>query len=271
MALCLVRKSYSQVLANVLLWMVGSCQITFRKIQKNHQYHHAKCADVITFDIRSWLNANHILRAIVLTLEWLFVPAVDITVRWVVSARILFHGVLLVPRGRLLTLLATRLVFFCLLGFLSPRALLLYFIGYFLFLHIIRFLDTHQHTYEAGPCNAAGEVSSLCKRDSSYEDANTYSNLISERFPLLDLLALNFAYHNIHHARPTEPWYRLPALHREHYGAASVNILPTRTLIGNYMRHRITRILSESGGEVVGRGPDRTKSFIGASAVSFLY
>ena len=56
------------------------------------------------------------------------------------------------------------------------------------------------------------------RRDLRYEYENTYSNLLSERWRWLNLLVLNFPYHNAHHVRPGVPWYRLPALHRSLYG-----------------------------------------------------
>ena len=46
--------------------------------------------------------------------------------------------------------------------------------------------------------------------DRQYEEDNTYSNLLSTRYPWLNLLVLNFCYHNVHHNKPSEPWYRLP-------------------------------------------------------------
>jgi omega-6 fatty acid desaturase (delta-12 desaturase) len=42
--------------------------------------------------------------------------------------------------------------------------------------------------------------------------------VISFRYELPNWLVLNFGYHNAHHAKPTAPWYRLPALHRELFG-----------------------------------------------------
>ena len=40
-------------------------------------------------------------------------------------------------------------------------------------------------------------------RDRDYEEHNTYSNLLSQRFPVFNLLVLNFCYHNVHHHKPS--------------------------------------------------------------------
>ena len=43
---------------------------------------------------------------------------------------------------------------------------------------------------------------------------------------VLNLLLLNFSYHNAHHERPIEPWYRLPALHARLYPGEHHQTLP---------------------------------------------
>jgi fatty acid desaturase len=55
----------------------------------------------------------------------------------------------------------------------------------------------------------------LHRGDRVYEQAHTFSNPLSLRHPWVNLFVLNFGYHNAHHAKPTTPWFRLPALHRE--------------------------------------------------------
>lgn len=52
-------------------------------------------------------------------------------------------------------------------------------------------------------------------RDRKYEQANTYSDLISADLPILNLLTLNFGYHKAHHERASVPWCRLPATYSE--------------------------------------------------------
>jgi fatty acid desaturase len=69
------------------------------------------------------------------------------------------------------------------------------------------------------------------RRDLRYEYENTYSNLIAERWGWMNLLVLNFPYHNAHHVRPGAPWYRLPRLHRSLYGENDRQVITCRELL----------------------------------------
>jgi fatty acid desaturase len=107
------------------------------------------------------------------------------------------------------------------------------------------------------------------RRTRQYEYDNTYSNLLATRWRWLNLLVLNFPYHNAHHARTGMPWYELPALHRELYGEHNPQVIPCRDLIAGYHRHRVERVLAEDYGSVTREGR-RASGFIGAVGVSFL-
>jgi fatty acid desaturase len=112
-------------------------------------------------------------------------------------------------------------------------------------------------------------------RDAKYEEENTFSDLISLRFPLLNALVLNFGYHNVHHRSPMTPWYKLPALHAKTYGplVASERVLPMRHLGVSWVRHRVKRVLdSKEAFEAMLKksGPERAAAFVGDLGVSFL-
>ncbi len=77
-------------------------------------------------------------------------------------------------------------------------------------LHALRFTDAFQHTYDAFAVLESGDIPDDKVRDRDYEQANTYSNLASVGHPWLNLLLLNFPYHNAHHERPIVPWHDLP-------------------------------------------------------------
>jgi fatty acid desaturase len=106
-------------------------------------------------------------------------------------------------------------------------------------------------------------------RSAAYEQDNTYSNLVSTRHPWLNLLVLNFGFHNAHHHRASVPWYRLPALHRHLYGEHSRSVMPLPELLSSWHRNRVRRVCADDYGGV-GDGPGRADSFIGAHGVSFL-
>jgi len=172
-------------------------------------------------------------------------------------------------RIRLILLLAVRVVFFAALAVISVKAVLLYALAYFLFLHVLRFLDAFQHTYDVFPSHSLAPAPADPRRTRRYEYENTYSNLLSERWAWLNLLVLNFPYHNAHHERAGESWFRLPSLHRSLYGKKDQQVVTCRELARSYHRHRVRRVLAEDYGSVTLEG-ERVSGFLGAIGVSFL-
>jgi fatty acid desaturase len=170
-------------------------------------------------------------------------------------------------RARVLTVLAIRAGLFALLGAWSIKALALYALAYMLFLHVTRFMDVHQHTYEVWETLEQPRAAQDARFDHEYEQRNTFSNPVSLRHPWLNLLMLNFGYHNAHHVRPTAPWHRLPTLDRELFGDDHRQVLPFGQLLRSYHRYRVPRVVNgDPPGIDVGDGRD----FVGVVGVSFL-
>jgi len=250
-------------------WVNGACIANYAGLKKKHLRHHADRLDVVTFDYRATLKASPgWVRKAILCLEWAYVPVIELMMRGMVIAAP-FHFGTARDRTRVIALLAVRVAMFVGLAFVSIKALLLYAVAYFLFLHVLRFMDAYQHTYDVFPSRSLEPAPADPRRNRRYEYENTYSNLVAVRWPCLNLLTLNFAYHNAHHARSGEPWYRLPALHHALYGENDPQVLPCRDLIGGYHRNRVTRVLAEDYGSV-GTSGSRASQFIGAVGVSFL-
>lgn len=136
----------------------------------------------------------------------------------------------------------------------------------------LRFADAFQHTYdvflESALVQSDGKISDGKLRDRAYEQANTFSNLTSLQYPWLNLLFLNFPYHNAHHEKPVVPWFKLPELHRQLFGDATVlPVIPMSKLLLAYHRHRVKRLQSDDYGVLTN---DSANAFIGAAGVSFL-
>ena len=251
-----------------LSWLNGACIASFQGLKKKHLRHHTDRLDVVTFDYRAPLLAAGWLRRSVLALEWAYVPAVELVMRGLIMAAP-FRGGSRGARARVLGILLLRGLFFVGLASLAPKALPLYAIAYLLFLIVLRFMDAFQHTYEVYVSRSLDAAPADPRRDLRYEYEHTYSNLLAVRWAWLNLLVLNFSYHNAHHVRPGVPWYRLSALHRKLFDAHDAQVITCRELLGSFHRHRLTRVLAQDYGAVAATG-DRAAGYLGALGVSFL-
>jgi fatty acid desaturase len=253
----------------LMSWLNGACVADYGRLKKKHLRHHADRLDVVTFDYRAALNrAPAWLRSAVMALEWAYIPAVEFLMRGMVIIDPFTHGNVR-QRMRVIAVVAVRVAFFVALALVSVKAVLLYAVSYILFLTVLRFMDAFQHTYEVYASRSLEPAKPDPKRDLRYEYENTYSNLIAERWAWLNLLVLNFPYHNAHHVRPSAPWYRLPALHRSMYPLRDQQVITCLQLLASFHKHRVTRVLAEDYGTVAPSG-DRVGGFLGAVGVSFL-
>jgi fatty acid desaturase len=272
---CAHHAIFASALANdrlglLMSWLNGACIANYFALKKKHLRHHSDRLDVVTFDYRGTLERMPVpLRRLVLLLEWAYVPAVELVMRGLVVATPFTDG-RPAERVRVLLFMALRIAAFAVLAWVSVKALLLYALAYLIFLNVLRFMDAFQHTYEIFVSRSLAPAPADPRRDLQYEYANTYSNLVAEHASWLNLLVLNFAYHNAHHVRPSEPWYRLPALHRSLYGEGrDAQVIPCAELLRSYHRYRLQRVLAEGYGTVAATGA-RAEHFLGAIGVSFL-
>ena len=255
-------------LGAALGWLSGACVAPYVGLKEKHLRHHADRLDVVSFDYRAELAAGpRWFRRVVLALEWVYVPVVEIFMRYLLIRSRWRAG--LPARRKVVGVLTVRVAAFACLAAGSPWALLWYAVAYMIFLHILRFQDAFQHTYDLYQAADYTPAPHDPVRDRAYEQRNTYSDVVSADHPLLNLLVLNFAYHNAHHAKPAEPWYRLARLHRRLFDDDRTQVLPVRALLASYHRYRVTRVMAPDYGMVAADG-DRAQNFIGAVGVSFL-
>ena len=270
-------QSLTNVGGTLMMWINGSCYAGFDEVRNKHMHHHVDRADVVSFDLRAfYAHLPAPFKAIITFLEWAYIPA----------AEVIMHAVVIVmpftapshahKRQHVLLILLLRATLFALMAYCSLKALLLYMLAYGIMLTMLRFADAYQHTYDAFVVQDSGKKGDILPadgklRDAAYEFNNTYSNLTSVRYPWLNLLFLNFPYHNAHHEKPITPWCQLPDLHEILYGNPSNSqpVVPMLQLLKSYHKHRLTRLISDDYGvlEYKYGGAD---GFIGAIGVSFL-
>jgi fatty acid desaturase len=253
----------------LMSWINGACLADYDRLKKKHLRHHSDRLDVVTFDYRAALNrAPWLLRQGVLGLEWAYVPTVELMMRGMIVAKPFSSGTR-AEQWRVVLMLSVRVAFFAALAWISLKAVILYALSYVLFVTVLRFLDAFQHTYEVFASQSLQAAPADPRRDLRYEYENTYSNLLAEGWWWLNLLVLNFPYHNAHHVRPGMPWYKLRKLHRSLYTAKDQQVITCRELLRSYHRHRVARVLAADYGSVALDGK-RAENFLGAVGVSFL-
>ncbi len=250
----------------VMTHLNGACYAPWENLVEHHFNHHLHHTDVVRFDVIQYLNQeiNFLYRSVYVALEWLYFPVLDFEMRW----RIILDPVMDDKKryllGRNIFLAMLRTLGFGLLARFSWKALILYFVAYISFVNLNRFADAFHHTYEY---TVSGK--GFPQFDRVYEQRNTFSNLVSVRYPWLNLLFLNFGYHNAHHHNMRCPWHDLPELHDRLYGETQQCLLPLPLLISNYHRFRIRRLFAGQG-TTNAEGELLLEHFTGGVAVSLL-
>lgn len=259
------------VAGETLSWLCGSAYAPIARIVRIHMRHHVDRADLALFDPRVFLaGASAFLRRLVYVAQWCYIPAVELIMHYQIVVRPFTDKAFAADRLRVIVMGASRIAFFTVIFMLSPWALLGYAVAYMVFLTALFVADAYAHTYEFFLVADVNEmVSREGRGEDDYDKHHTYSNLISERWPWMNLLNLNFGYHSVHHDRPATPWYRLPEVHRRTYAANAPQVLPYRELWRSFHTNRLKRIEALDAGDV-GSGPGRADGFLGVHGVSFL-
>ena len=259
-------RKWNMMFGAVMSWINGACYSRFSDLAKFHISHHIDRVDLCKFDLAQYVNSLPLLlRNGVLALEWLYFPALAFLTRWRSNTAPFWLAERRAERWQVVGIAIVRGSLFTLLGYISLKALLLYFVAYISMLNVLRFMDCFQHTYQVYEIGAP-----LPKLDHSYEQANTFSNVVSLKQPWLNLLLLNFGYHNAHHELMKCPWYNLPALDRDLFTGVEVHYVTLPQLVRNYHRFRLSRIASGQGVAIDQTGKLNLKHFYGAIEVSLL-
>ena len=261
-------------LGRAMSWLCGAAYGTYEDMRYKHFRHHVDNNDIVWFDYEKFFETHPGITNVIRVLEWFYIPAHDL----------LMHGVMIftsfiIPerrdqRARNVAVIVVRGGLFLSAAVFFPKVAVLYAVAYMLMMHALRFMDSVQHDY---PYSATlFETSgSPHKGDREWEQVHTFSNTLSLRFPKLNLLVLNFGYHNAHHADMNVPFYRLPALHAELSGNDAAFVIPFISQVKLYHRNRVSRIyntqtLDYPQGKEYLRTAQSGAGPIGGNAASFL-
>ena len=244
-------------LGELLSWINGYSYFAFSDYVTDHLRHHAKQVDIIGIEVAHFLaELPAALRIVVLAFEYCHVPLSHSLLRIQQRLDILRHGSR-DDRIRVLVVLLARSGLMAAMLWGSPRAFVLYVLAVVLRIHCIRFVDAFQHTYPEEIPEKIGK-----SKGHGFEQVHTFSFPLAYRHQYLNLLILNFGYHNAHHAMPSCPWYHLPRLHQLLYedlpGMAPPAFTPPKArfidLLKAYHRHRIRRMIGASQGRAYDEG-----------------
>ena len=233
--------------------------------------------DSVWFEYEKFFDRHPVILRIARFFEWFYVPAHDLIMHAIMSVTSFLipqrrdqrvrQGAVIVTRG---SIFLTTLYFY-------PRVAILYAVAYMIMIHILRFMDSLQHDYGNNPTLFIKNPESRFGGKET-EQAHTFSVPLSLKHDWINWFTLNFGFHNAHHSRPTTPWYKLPALHREMLGDDPENVITFPIQLKMYHQYRVNRV-THSGGDLNQLPVPMEKDYLkacqdgkmyGGNAVSFL-
>lgn len=252
---------HNQRLGTMLCWLLGAGYIPYNRLKEKHLRHHTERMDVLAVDYRPLLDRFPRLGIVIRGMEKLCLSGVEWFTRLLSMLAPFYLEQQKALRGRVLVVLVSRLLFFIGLFAIHWSLLAAWWFANTLCIWVLGFMDCFQHTYETRLSLSQPRQPPQHTRD--FEEQHTYSNLLSGRFTWLNLLVLNFCYHNVHHWRSGEPWHRLPALHQHRYPRGTDRTVSLGNQLRYYYRYRQVRSDTDSSGSIE---PQK----LGAAGVSFL-
>ena len=261
---------HNAYLGYALNWITGSCYGRYEDIRYKHMRHHVDNCDPVSFDYRTFLRKHPMLERVVFGLEWAYIPAVELIMHAMLVLAPWFIPSKSNQKARVARIVAIRGTLLLAVAFLSIKALLLYALAQVILLTVLRFMDCYQHNYGVVFNLDDPEATFPHRGDAQFEQGTTYSNLVSRRWPWLNLLVLNFCYHNAHHAKPVLGWYRLPTLLRELGETLAPQTLGFWDQAKCFHRYRLQRIYAEDYGNDEVKTSVEAGKAVGVDALSFL-
>lgn len=248
------KRRLNELTAAIIRWQTGMCYLPFRQIVRGHIAHHLGKNYQRKRLGTALLTLPKPLVSLIITLEWFYFPVTSFLYLWRRNLSPFWTKQPFHKKFRVLAIILVRGTMFSFLGIASFKALCLYFLAYIMMITIVRFNQAFEHT------------SGYIDDPESQRSFTTFSPLISKRNSWLDILVLNFGYHNAHHTLMFCPWYHLPTLDKHIFQGNDEHHLGWSELLGNYHRFRITRLFGDSGQTVDEQGNVNLEKFYGVQA-----
>jgi len=261
-------------LGRILSWICGAAYGTYEDMRYKHFRHHVDNDDVVWFEYDEWFEKHPAVLRVTRSLEWFYIPAHDLIMHFIMVFTSFIIPERRNQRARNVTVILIRGGLFITVAVLWPKVAILYAVAYLLMMHVLRFMDALQHDY---PYHATlfERAEAPHKGDAEWEQEHTFSVPLSLEYPWVNLLTLNFGYHNAHHHDMNVPFYRLPKLHEDLTQNDPAKVIPFHCQLKLYHRNRVMRVSNPQpvdypkGAEYLrtartGQGP------IGGNAASFL-
>ena len=256
-------------LGRAMSWLCGAAYNRFEDIRFKHFRHHVENDDIVWFDYERFFLDHPLILRITRALEWCYIPAHEL----IMHAIMVFTS-FVIPERRKQRVYNTNVIvirggLFLTLAIISPKAALLYVVAYLLMIIVLRFMDSLQHDYDY-TLTLFSKQRSAHTGDKHWEQEHTFSVPLSLKHPVVNWLTLNFGYHNAHHAHSEQPWYRLPAIHREMFGDDPKAVITFLQQLKIYHRGRMLRIVKWDDSEPDAPTPEG-KEFLRAAQRAEVY
>lgn len=263
---CMHNSIFKQTKVNdrfgtTICFLLGAGYYPYSRLKEKHFRHHVERQDVLSINLRGHLEKHPRTKAIIAFLEGMHIPAAELYSHSLAITAPFFIDSLKVYRGRVSFVFLIYLLVLATIGLYSLLSLAAVLLAVIFCYSVLGFMDMFQHDYEIKLSLDSKKEKPIESRE--YEETHTYSNLISTSAPWLNLLVLNFCYHNVHHKKSGEPWYRLPKLHAATYKDSCAQEVSLTEQLKRYHQHRRARVVGSRDLKVSGRET-------GASGVSFL-
>ncbi|HNN94958.1 MAG TPA: fatty acid desaturase [Pseudomonadota bacterium] len=249
----------NDLLGSVVSLLNGACHVPFALLRRQHIAHHINKVGYDSFSITEWVKGlPRLPRIILITLEWFYFPILSFISRGRALTYPFRNKKYRHLRLRVAVAILFRMAILILFYLINPWSVLSVFISHIGMISAFRLYDCYHHTFQVIPLGSKIPV-----LPGNYEQERTFSSLLSREHAWLNLIFLNYGYHNAHHYLFAAPWYHLPTIDRLMFGESNQRHILFRDWITWYHKNRIRRIFDGLGSPRIDGNQVKIESFYG--------